>query len=131
MFPDQTIQHAGVDFFREAAIRYLPYHLHGRQTIDVQKMDKIIEVPAVTGAFLMLSQALFIQCNGMSEDYQSECQDIDLCLKTTRLGYKNYLTNLGNIIHIENGTREKGEENWPDRQLFIRRWSAFINSTYL
>ncbi|MFK5986541.1 MAG: hypothetical protein QM479_14120 [Pseudomonadota bacterium] len=132
LFPDHSIQHMGVDFFRKEEIKGLPFHPLSRQPqLIASEYSKVTRIPAVTGAFLMISAALFKQCDGMSNDYNRECQDIELCLKCSRFGFSNYLINLGEVIHIENGTRKKGEEDWQDRQLFIRRWSSFIDAFFL
>ena len=85
----------------------------------------------MTGACLMVRSPVFAACGGFSTAYAAECQDVDLCLRARRLGQNVVLVNAGTIIHLENGTRPKQDENWKDRQLFMRRWSAFIEAAYL
>lgn len=131
-FENGSIQHAGIDFFRNAELRGFCYHPNGgKRKNDVIQNFQISYVPAVTGAFLMMKSDLFHSLGGFSEDYQTECQDVDLCLLIHRLGFKIGIIHPGKIIHFENGTRKQGEENWKDRQLFLRRWSSYIEASFL
>ena len=82
----------------------------------------------MTGAFLMIDSDLFARVGGFDEEYEAECQDIDLCLRVRRLGVKCRVLDAGRLVHIENATRPKGEENWSDRALFLRRWSSYIET---
>ena len=78
-----------------------------------------------------MRRQLFDQLGGFSESYSAECQDIDLCLRAHRLGYATRVENLGQVVHLENATRPKGEENWSDRRLFMRRWSSYLEAHFL
>ena len=74
----------------------------------------------------MTSNDLFGRSGGFDERYGAECQDIDYCLRLRRVGFEIRTMAVGPIYHVENGTREPGEENWADRALFVRRWSSFV-----
>jgi GT2 family glycosyltransferase len=130
-FKDMGVQHAGMDFSTEPAIRGFCYHPRIHEHVDPNGWPRFIEVPAVTGACLMVKAACFEQCAGFSEVYDAECQDVDLCLRALRSGDSIGIVNAGPIIHLENGTRPKKDEHWPDRQRFMRRWGSFIESKFL
>jgi len=129
-YEDGRVQHIGVDFSRHPSIRGLCYHPKVRSRIDPEGLRDSWVVPAVTGACLMIRHELFMQ-TGMDEDYAAECQDIALCLDVDRLGYEIHIVNAGRCLHLENATRPKGEEHWPDRQHFLRRWGSYIEARYL
>ncbi len=126
-FADGTIQHAGIDFLREPATYGLPYHPGARSAREMPE-GLFLPVPAVTGAFLMVPAALFATVGGFDEGYARECQDVDLCLKVARLGRRIEIASLGHLVHLENATRTTGEEDWPDRALFLRRWGSFVET---
>ncbi len=130
-FKDMSIQHAGIDFIRDPALRGFCYHPRIRQNIDSDRWPHFANVPSVTGACLMTKASIFEPCAGLSESYEAECQDVDLCLRTQRAGFSVGIVNAGPIIHLENGTRPKMDENWPDRQRFMRRWGSFIEAKFL
>ena len=123
LYPNGKVQHGGVGFFRqERGIG--AYHLRHLQA--PVWLTEPQAVPALTGALLMLNRKDFLSVGGFETAYTDECQDIDLCLKLQRLGHQLLLHSSDPVIHHENGTREKGEENWTDRSIFNRRWTSFL-----
>ena len=126
-FADGTIQHAGIDFLRDPAVYGLPFHPGARSTREFPD-GLFLPVPAVTGAFLMMPADLFDAVGGFDEGYAKECQDVDLCLKAAWLGKRVEVASLGHLVHLENATRITGEEDWPDRALFLRRWGSFVET---
>lgn len=126
-FEDARVQHAGVDFLRDERFFGLPFH-PGAHEIAAHEVGRSFRSPAVTGAFLIIDADLFIDLGGFDEKYESECQDIDLCLKAHRVGVGCRVLDVGPLVHLENATRPKGEENWSDRRRFIRRWSSYIET---
>ena len=127
-FPDGLAQHVGVDFLRDGKMFGHPYHPGSHLPVTISK-GTLADVPAVTGAFMMMRSVIFKSVDGFDERYSKECQDIDLCLRVDRLGKTVKLAHAGHIIHIENGTRVVGEEDWKDRSLFIRRWSSYLEAS--
>ena len=127
-FPDGLAQHVGVDFLRDGKMFGHPYHPGSHLPVTIAK-GTLADVPAVTGAFMMMRSVIFESVDGFDERYSKECQDIDLCLRVDRLGKTVKLAHAGHIIHIENGTRVVGEEDWKDRSLFIRRWSSYLEAS--
>ncbi|MGI6525452.1 MAG: glycosyltransferase [Bdellovibrionota bacterium] len=125
-YPDGTIQHMGCEFLKQPDIFGLPYHVNHRQKIIASDIPQEKRYPTVTGAFLMVRNELYSFVNGLDEHYQSECQDAAFCLELSRLGYYSKCFNLGHIIHIENATRPKGDENWADRRRFLRKYLSYI-----
>ena len=130
-FPDGKIQHSGIDFFRQPPYRGFPFHPHAREMLPPAELPAIFDSPATTGSLLLICRHLFESVGGFPEDYAAECQDIDLCLRVHRKGYKTQILNLGRTVHLENATRPKGEENWPDRRLFLRRWRSYVGAQFL
>lgn len=126
-FEDGRVQHRGVDFLRDEYLWGLSFH-PGAGVPAVHSMGEETVRPAVTGAFLMIDSELFDRVAGFDESYAAECQDIDLCLKAHRLGVGCRVVDAGPLVHLENATRPKGEENWHDRQRFVRRWSSYIET---
>jgi hypothetical protein len=126
-FPDGSVQHAGIDFFSRPDLYGFCYHPGAGGEIDVQT-GAIFDAPATTGAFLMTRSTNFAGAGGFDERYSAECQDVDLCLRLGRIGLRTRVAHLGQVVHLENGTRPLGEEHWDDRSLFIRRWNSYVES---
>lgn len=126
-FEDERVQHRGVDFLRDEHLWGLSFH-PGAGVPAGHSVGAETVRPAVTGAFLMIDSELFTRVGGFDEAYAAECQDIDLCLKVHRLGVGCRVVDAGPLVHLENATRPKAEENWHDRQRFVRRWSSYIET---
>jgi GT2 family glycosyltransferase len=131
LYEDGRLQHGGMFFTETGKYRGLPYHrLHGGAPEKLPAVKSEI-VPAVTGAFMFCRKDDFIFFTGFDENYEEEAQDVDLCLRFTRYGKKIVFLHANNIIHIENGTRPKGSENWKDRNYFSWKWNSFLESFIL
>lgn len=126
-FPDGTVQHSGIDVFRDGPLRGFCFHPHARETMPATAVESW-DCLAVTAACVMIRSALFREIGGFDEAYRTECQDVALCLAARRLGQGIAILNAGHVLHLENATRPKGSEDWADRQLFMRRWGAFIEA---
>jgi len=126
LFPDKSIQHAGIGVFETGQLRGFVYHQDAHEAAFPQDIFPR-KMWAVTGACLMMKSSDFIAVNGFDEDYRTECQDAALCMDIRRRGSQAFVLAPDVIFHFENGTREKGSEDWPDRQRFMRHWSAWID----
>jgi GT2 family glycosyltransferase len=128
LYDDLKLQHNGIDFFYRGPLRGLSYHPgHREEALGLKdSLGTFWRMPAVTGAFLCMRSQTFEEIGGFDEEYKTECQDVDLCLLARNRGLEVELLLTDQIIHLENATREKGSEDWADRQKFVRQWSAFI-----
>jgi GT2 family glycosyltransferase/ADP-heptose:LPS heptosyltransferase len=129
---NHKIQHAGIEFFEHYKFGVLGYHPYaGRHSLmpDVNCPRKI--VPAVTGACILMRASDFRSVQGFNEGYESEAQDVDLCLKISALGKKVVLDSKSTLVHLENGSRVVGEENSHDRKKLRNQWLGVIKCDYL
>lgn len=124
-FPDDTIQHAGIDILREGPLAGLPHH-PGVGLPAEHQPGAVHPAVAVTGACLMISSQLFGDLGGFDEAYEGEAQDVDLCLAAHRAGEPVRVLDIGPLVHLENATRTTGEEHWQDRRLLMRRWESYL-----
>lgn len=87
LFDDQSLQHAGMRFTRDAGGHWLNLHYYKGAPRDFAPALKTRKVPAVTGAALLVRRAAFAEVGGFTEDYIiGDYEDSDLCLKLRALG---------------------------------------------
>ncbi|MFN3462218.1 MAG: glycosyltransferase family 2 protein, partial [Oceanibaculum sp.] len=87
LFDDQSLQHAGMRFARDAGGHWLNLHYHKGAPRDFAPALKARKVPAVTGAALLVRRDAFLAVGGFTEDYIiGDYEDSDLCLKLRRAG---------------------------------------------
>ena len=106
LYPDRTIQHAGVVVGMHGgadhAYAALPYPclLHrGRAQL-------LTTWGAVTGACLMVRRELFEQVGGFDEAFPVEFNDIDFCLRLAQLGYRHVMVPEAVLLHHESQSRD-------------------------
>lgn len=76
-YPDGSVQHAGVDIYRDA---------HGTLTgahADVSLFDVRRDVRAVTGACMAVHRQCWLQLGGFDEGFWNGYEDVDFCLRAT------------------------------------------------
>jgi len=118
LFPDGSIQHCGVVF---GADKVGPYHVRrGCHAHLVPRADA--EYQAVTGACMLVRRGLWIELNGLCEDYEFGLEDIDFCLRARARGWRVFCSNATDSLHFEASTPGRSRLDRPSRELFLKRW---------
>jgi GT2 family glycosyltransferase len=118
LYPDGTVQHAGVVVNESGAAghahRFLPADAPGYCSRAVLTQN----VSAVTGACLVVKKRLYVEVGGLDAvHFQVAFNDIDFCLRLERTGYSNVFTPYALLYHHESLTR--GVEGGPGEQAFF------------
>lgn len=134
LYPDDTIQHAGIilginDDAGHAFIN-MPGNTHGY----FNSIASATNYSAVTAACLMCRRELYNKAGGMNEDLAVEYNDLDLCLRFSELGHYNvYIP--AEMYHHESATRGhpfRSKAAWlqheKDFAIFKSKWGATINN---
>jgi GT2 family glycosyltransferase len=134
LYPDGTIQHAGVITGLRGlaghAFRYLPAAQDGYQA----RANVPHALSVVTAACLLISATRWHEIGGMAGELPIAFNDVDLCLRLRERGYRNIYQPQAELVHHESksrgkdiklsqqhrATREHGYMQW--------RWSPQINS---
>jgi len=114
LYADNTIQHAGV------VIGFSGYAGHvnnglvngkefGYMVRDMANMD----MSAVTGACMMTKKSVYEAVNGFDEQFKVACNDIDYCMKVTKMG-KLVVYNAFSLWHHYE-SKSRGYENGFDK----------------
>lgn len=112
LYPDGTIQHAGVVFTAEG----VPEHLHRKVPQNHPEVTFQRDFPAVTGACLLIRTGLYRQLGGFDEQYYMYVEDTDLCLRVWEAGYRVTYCPESVVTHFESASvRDFG---WSNRQVF-------------
>jgi GT2 family glycosyltransferase len=70
------------------------------------------EVEAICGACLMIKTDVFERIGGFSEDYFMYAEDMDLCYKVQKAGYKNYYVPESGVIHFGGSSSKQAPSNF-------------------
>ena len=129
LYPDNTIQHCGIEFFEHEtdAYQFWPLHRHIRSSADLPEANKSEVVDAVTGACLFISKKLFDEVNGFDESYGMYFEDLDLNFKVRKAGYKIFYEPKSIVIHYEGVSSSNQIEidklNRKAARIFFSKWS--------
>lgn len=83
--------------------------------------DVETEVDAVSGSFLGIARETFRQLHGFDEDFFMYGEDLDICLRTKKLGFKNYYYPGTSILHF------KGQSSKTRRfRTFVEFYAAML-----
>jgi GT2 family glycosyltransferase len=133
-FPDGTIQHAGVVLGIGGVAGHAHKYLPGDAPGYFGRLRVVHEVAAVTGAVMVLRKAVFDELGGFDEQGLTIAyNDVDLCLRALRAGYRNLWTPHAHLIHHESKTR--GLEDTPakrarwetERAVMRERWAHWLD----
>ncbi len=139
LYPDKTIQHAGVilginyldgeNIVAEHSPKYIPYNNHGY----FGKACVIHNLSAVTAACMMLRKDVFEEVGGFDENLAIAYNDVDLCLKIREKGYLIVYTPYAQLYHYESqssgydGTEDKKERFLKEIKYIRKRWGEVID----
>ena len=131
LYPDGTIQHAGVvvGLFDICGHAFRGACDEDRLYFDFPSV--IRDVSAVTAACMMVPAKRFRECDGFDEDaLPIAYQDVDLCLKLRQRGYRVLVTPHARLYHHE-ATSKRPEDKDPspsETMAFKARWKAIIEN---
>ncbi|MCX6640779.1 MAG: glycosyltransferase [bacterium] len=124
LYPDMTIQHAGVAFYRHKSRNVIgPFHVFRSFPPDVVAVNKEREFQAVTGACLLTPKSVFEEVDGFDERYVNCFEDVDYCLTLREKGYKIIYTPRAVLIHHEGQTPGRKEYENHSAQILFQKWN--------
>ncbi|MDR3439723.1 glycosyltransferase family 2 protein [Telmatospirillum sp.] len=113
-FPDDTLQHGGVVIGLGGVAGHLHHAVPGAASGDHDDLRLVREVSAVTAACLALRKQVFEEVGGLDADRLAVAfNDVDLCLKICRQGYRIIWTPFAELYHFESASR--GSDLAPDK----------------
>ena len=132
VFPNKTVQHAGV--MLGMGNNGVAEHPHiGIPMEDAGYMNRAMvtqNVSAVTAACLMIEKKLYQQVGGLDEEkFKILYNDVDLCLKVRELGYKIVWTPYVTLIHHGSSSlkklkqdKKKAEQSQQEVDSMLEKW---------
>lgn len=125
LFPDGSVQHAGVALGRDG----WPHHLYTGFPGAHPAVDRPKVVAAATAACLLVRAELFAQLGGFDTAFHNGYEDIDLCLRMREQGHEVRYCPQSVVYHLESVTRWRdgsGGDTQHNDRLYQERWGDRI-----
>lgn len=134
-YPDDTVQHGGIII----GLGGVAGHSHkGFKRTDLGYMGRLSaaqEFSAVTGACMMIPKHVFEEVKGFDELFEVAFNDVDLCMRIRKAGYKVIWTPYAELYHYESKSRgyddttlEKRVRLNKEKKLFKGRWAKELKA---
>lgn len=112
------VDHAGVFFDTKG----LPSHARkGRKSLP---KGEFREWNAVTAACMAVRKEVFIRLGGFDESYRNGTEDIDLCVRLKKEGFRLFVANESVVQHHISSSPGRTDHDSANMQLFKSRWGA-------
>jgi O-antigen biosynthesis protein len=122
LYPDDTVQHAGVVLGIGGVAGHSHKYFHASESGYISQLASTNNYSAVTAACLMCRRDVFESVGGFEEELAIAFNDVDFCLKIITQGYRNiYLPHVV-LYHYE--SKSRGYEDTPEKQI---RFAGEIN----
>ncbi|WP_181704524.1 glycosyltransferase family 2 protein [Chthonobacter rhizosphaerae] len=130
LFEDDSVQHAGMYFARDHRGRWHNHHYHKGMPRHYAPADVERDVPAITGACVVTTKALYDRVGGFTEDYViGDYEDSDLSLKMRAAGASIRYVPAAELYHLERRSIKassdymRGVTSQYNSWLHARRWA--------
>ena len=132
-YSDHTLQHAGVI----VGLGGVAGHSHLRQPRSdagyFGRLHLVHEVSCVTGACLLIHKNIFLELGGLDEnELKIAFNDVDLCLRLRKAGYRIIWTPYAELYHLESASRGydfdpvRVERIIQESNVMIERWGKTL-----
>jgi GT2 family glycosyltransferase len=126
-YADDTVQHAGVVLGVGGVAGHLHKNLPKEADGYYNRLHAIQNFSAVTGACLVMRRQIFDEVSGFDElNLPVAFNDIDLCLRIRKRGYRILWTPYAELYHLESASR--GDDMTADKLSRFQRECAFMHS---
>lgn len=128
LYPDDTVQHSGVVLGVHGGVGHAFWSLPGSQVGYAGYTHLIRNYSAVSGAVFATRKSVIEAVGGFDESLRIDYNDIDLCLRMARHGYRTAFTPYCELYHFEGSTQVRTTQAPDEIALFHGRWQALIDA---
>ena len=129
LFPDGTIQHAGVriDPSILGLASFVPFHDMAGYPGTYPEAQRLQDVQIVTGACLLTPRDLYLRLGGLDERFWNGYEDVDYCLRVGELGLRVVYDGEASLTHFESksGSQRFRKVTWNVARL-SQRWNGRV-----
>ncbi|MEI6266699.1 MAG: glycosyltransferase family 2 protein [bacterium] len=118
LYPDGTIQHAGVMI----AADHAPRHIYKAKPANYKPANHQRDYKEVTAACMAIPKDKYNEVGGLDEAFRNGFEDIDMCLKLYHLGNRIIYTPEAVVTHHESVAPGRFKHEDKNFELYMSRW---------
>lgn len=133
LYDNDTIQHAGVIVGLGGAAGHVLVGEDRDGPGYFNYVNMLNTYSAVTGACFMVRTSVFDEVGGFDENFGTEYNDVDFCLKVMEAGYRNLYVPHCELYHYESisrghphSTAESYKKHVKEVNLFRKKWKSYV-----
>ena len=132
LYPDRTVQHAGVILGIGGLADHIYKDLPAQAPGYCGRAGLTQDFSAVTAACLLVRRQTYLEVGGLDESFAVAFNDVDFCLRLQERGLRNVWTPFATVIHHE--SKSRGREDTlakvlrfrGEKRRLARRWPGLI-----
>jgi GT2 family glycosyltransferase len=135
LYPNNTIQHAGVITGIGGVAGHPHKHFKNKNQGYFSRAVVVQNLSAVTAACLVMKKDLFLSIGGFNEKFLKVAfNDVDICLRLRKRGYKILWTPFAELYHYESATRGPDRDSKKIKRLnketeyMQKKWGKSLNN---
>ena len=98
--------------------------IFARYNLTYRDENKTYEVDAVSGSFMMMRRDVYKKTGGFDEQFFMYGEDLDLCYRVQKAGYKVFYVHNTQVIHYKGESTKRS--NLDDTKLFYDAMHLFV-----
>ena len=114
LYPDDTVQHAGIGFGIGGVAGHLHKYFPAASDGYMGRLNYVQDVYGDTAACLLIRKEIYDEMHGLDESYAVAFNDVDFCVRVREAGYTNIFTPFAQLYHYE--SKSRGTEDNPEKQ---------------
>ena len=123
LFPNDTIQHAGVVICQDL----YPRHLYAGFSSDHPAVNKSRRFQVVTAACMLVRREPFEEVGGFDTAFRNGLEDVDLCLCLGERGFEVHYCHESVLYHLESLSGGWSENEKENARLYRSRWADRVH----
>lgn len=119
---DHTLDHAGIVFTEWGH----PFHF--RRDLAQVRSRRECEFPAVTFACALVHRERFLALGGFDPRFHNGFEDVDLCLRARRRGWRCFVANHSEVDHHISASPGRKSAEERNAKFFLGRWQDLAST---
>lgn len=129
LYPDGTVQHAGVVLWQHNHGELLFFgHPYSGWDAAADCVNRRRDLQVVTAASALVRVDAVREVGGFDERYRNSCEDIDLCLRLRRAGWRVVYEPRSVVVHLDGQSPGRRDHDAANLQLLYDTWASSVVS---